>query len=79
MLKSLGLLKDDAYDYSVYAGSVIAVLLSMFSLWLMLRLLMKDVFTDPRRMSVILLVLLIAVILSAVGVAIWIIARSGKK
>ncbi len=67
MLKSLGLLKDDAYDYSVYAGSVIAVLLSMFSLWLMLRLLMKDVFTDPRRMSVILLVLLICAVMSLIA------------
>ena len=59
MLRTLGLLKDNSYDYSVYAGSVIAVLLSIASLIMLLLLLLHDVFSDPRRMAVILIILLL--------------------
>ena len=59
MLRSLGLLNDDHYDYSVYGGALIITVLSMLVLLMMLRLLMKDVLTDIRRLSVILIILIL--------------------
>ena len=61
MLRQLGLLNDDHYDYSVYWGSVIAVLLSMVILFIMLLLLRPDVLSNVRQTAVILLILLICV------------------
>ena len=59
LLRSLGLLTDDHYDYSVYGGAVILTVLAMISLLMMLRLLMKDVLTDIRKLSVILIILVL--------------------
>ena len=42
MLRQLGLLNDDHYDYSTYWGSVIAVLLSMIILFVMILLLRPE-------------------------------------
>ena len=56
MLRSLGLLKEVTYNYSVYGGSFLIVLLSMIILALMLRLLAKVQLRDPRKMFVILLI-----------------------
>ena len=61
MLRQLGLLNDDHYDYSVYWGSVIAVLLSMVILFIVLLLLRPDVLSNVRQTAVILLILLICV------------------
>ena len=59
MLRNLGLLNDNHYDYSVYGGALILTCLAMISLLMMLRLLMKDVLTDIRKLSVILIILVI--------------------
>ena len=59
MLRQLGLLNDDHYDYSSYWGSVIAVVLSMITMFIMLHLLRFDVLSNIRQMAVILLILLL--------------------
>lgn len=61
MMRTLGLLNDNNYDYSVYAGVILILLISMASLLMMLRLLLKDVLTDTRKLTVILLILLLSV------------------
>lgn len=65
MLRQLGLLKDDHYDFSSYWGSLIAVLISMMILFIMLLLLRPDVLTNIRQMAVILLILFLSVGLAA--------------
>lgn len=59
MLRNLGLLNDNHYDYSVYGGALILTVLAMVSLLMMLRLLMKDVLSDIRKLSVILIILVL--------------------
>ena len=59
MLRSLGLLNDDSYDYSVYIGALIVTILSVIILLMMLRLLMKDVLNDIRKLSVILIIFIL--------------------
>ena len=59
MLRNLGMLNDHHYDYSVYGGALILTLLAMIILLMMLRLLMKDVLTDIRKLSVILIIMII--------------------
>ncbi len=59
MIRSLGLLNDNHYDYSVYGGALVLTLLSMITLIMLLRLLMKDVLTDVRRLAVILIIQII--------------------
>lgn len=59
MLHSLGLLNDNNYDYSVYIGALIHTALSMVILLMMLMLLMKDALKDIRKLSVILIILII--------------------
>ena len=59
MMRSLGLLNDNHYDYSVYGGALILTILAMTALLMMLRLMMKDVLTDTRKLSVILIILVL--------------------
>ena len=59
MLRNLGLLNDHHYDYSVYGGALILTILAMIILLMMLRLLMKDLLTDIRKLSVILIIMII--------------------
>ena len=59
MLRSLGLLNDNHYDYSVYRGAVILTILSFICLLMLLRLLMKDILKDIRKLAVILIILVI--------------------
>lgn len=61
MLRSLGLLSDNNYDYSVYGGSVLITILSFIVLIMMLRLMMRDILTDIRKLTVILLILILCV------------------
>lgn len=67
MLRLLGLLNDDHFDYSSYWGSVIAVLLGTMMLFVMLFLLQPDVLTDVRQMAVILLILLLGTAFAALS------------
>ncbi len=61
MLKQLGLLNDDHYDYSSYWGSLIAVVLSMTAFFISLLLLRKNILSDIRQMAVVLLILVLSV------------------
>lgn len=65
MLRSLGLLKDNQYDFSTYWGAAILVLLCMFGLYILLRILTPTILEDTRK----LLVTLIVIVLS-VGIAV---------
>lgn len=67
MLRTLGLLNDDHYDYSVYGGSLIIIIVSLASLLMMLRLLMKDILTDIRKLTVILLLLILCTGFAAIS------------
>ena len=59
MLRNLGLLNDNHYDYSIYGGALILTVLAMASLVMMLRLLIKDILHDIRKLSVILIILVL--------------------
>lgn len=59
MLRTLGLLNDNHYDYSVYKGAVILTILSFICLLMLLRLLMKDILKDIRKLAVILIILVL--------------------
>ena len=61
MLKSLGLLKDNTYDFSSYQGALLLVLLSMICLVLSLRLVVKEVLFETRKLIVALLVVVLGV------------------
>ncbi len=61
LLRSLGLLTDDHYDYSAYFGALIGVALAMASLIMLLRLMLREYFSDVRHLTVVLLILLLCV------------------
>ncbi|MBQ8654610.1 MAG: HDIG domain-containing protein [Clostridia bacterium] len=59
MLTALGLLENDDYDYSIYIGAALMVLAAVVLMALMLKLQHPELLRDARRMSVIMLVLVI--------------------
>ena len=65
MLRTLGLLNENTYDYSVYAGAGLITVLSVFILYLLLRLLESQLLSDVRKLAVVLLVFFIGSIISA--------------
>ena len=67
MLRSLGLLKNNTIDLSVYAGALITVLVSMTCLVIMLRLITKGIISDIRRFSVVMIVTLLDVLFSVIA------------
>ena len=67
VLRSLGLLNDNHYDYSVYGGALINILLAMFSLIMLLRLLLKNFLSQTRPLLVILLILIICMCFAAIA------------
>lgn len=56
MLRSLGLLKNNAYDFSSYLGAFLIVLISMICFVLALRLLQPEILSDSRKTAVVMLV-----------------------
>ncbi len=56
VLRSLGLLKNNAYDFSSYLGALLIVTLAMVSLILSLRLISPHALQDPRSVAVIMIV-----------------------
>ncbi len=56
MLRSLGLLKDNIYDFSIYAGALVLVVLAMLSFALSLHLLCRQIFLDVRKMALTMIV-----------------------
>lgn len=61
MLKSLGLLKDNHYDFSSYQGAALLVLLAMVCYVLSLRLVCKSVLFDTRKLLVSMIVCILGV------------------
>lgn len=61
IMRNLGLLNDDHYDYSLYGGAVINILLAIFSMIMLLHLLLKQYLSQIRPLLVILLILLLCV------------------
>ena len=68
MLKTLGLLNDDAADYTNYYGGALLIAVAMAMLFIMLRLLVPDILHDIRRLAVVLLVVLITMLLCTLSV-----------
>ncbi len=67
VLKSLNLLRDGTYDYSTYAGSAVAVLLSMICLAMCLKLLNRDILSDIRKLAVVLLIVILCMGLAGIS------------
>ena len=63
MLSSLGLLNDNSYDYSIYGGSLLLVVLAFVSFLLLLQMLAPDVLSDLKRTVVTVIVLVLSVLL----------------
>ncbi len=59
MLRSLGMLKDNEYDYNVYVGAALLVLASVLLLVVLLRLLSPETLHDLRALLVLMTVLVI--------------------
>lgn len=68
MLTALGLLENDAYDYSIYFGAALLVLSAIAVLLLLLRLLAPELLHDPRRLAVVMLVLVMGEGLAVVAI-----------
>lgn len=65
MLRSLGLLNDNNYDYSVYGGVVLYDAIAVAILILLLNLMSKGILSDTRSLTVTLLILVLCFGLSA--------------
>lgn len=59
MLEALGLLDTASYDWNIYLGALLLIVIAMAVLILMLRILTPDVLSDVRRSSVIMVVLVL--------------------
>ena len=59
MLRSLGLLKDNTYDLSSYQGAALLVMIAMICFVLALRLVVKDVLFDTRKLTVVMILTII--------------------
>jgi len=64
MLRSLGLLKDNNYDFSSYQGAALIVFLSMLCYLFSLRINAKAVLLDPKKLSVVMIVTFLGVAFS---------------
>ena len=71
MLRELGLLEDNNYDFSSYGGAALLVAASIMALIVLLRLLAPETLHDVRRTAVIILVLIISEGLSVLMVKIF--------
>ena len=59
MLRTLGLLENNDYDYSIYGGAALLIAIAIFLMVMLLRLLARNVLTRPRSVAVIALVMVI--------------------
>lgn len=71
ILRSLGLLKDNQYDFSVYGGAAILVCLSMLCLYIILKQLKNDILISNRKLSVVLIVIVLSVMFAVVCLKIF--------
>ena len=65
MLRSLGLLKDNRYDFSSYLGALLLVALAMLCATLSLWVVARDVLLETRKLFVAMLVMILGVGFSA--------------
>ena len=64
MLRALGLLENNDYDYSIYAGAALLIASAVLMMVMLLRLLARGVLSRPRSVAVIMLVLVLCEALS---------------
>ena len=67
MLRSLGLLKDNTYDLSSYQGAALLVMIAMICYVLALRLVVKDVLFDTRKLTVVMILTIIGTAASVIS------------
>ena len=68
VLRDLGLLEDNQYDLTIYAGAALMLLAAILLLVVLLRLLAPELLHDQRRLSVIMVVLCATVGLCVVAI-----------
>ena len=68
MVRSLGLLRDDQVDFTVYGGVIILTAMAVALLALLLRLLLPEALHEPRKTAVMVSVISISTALCAVAV-----------
>lgn len=59
MLRALGLLENNDYDYSIYGGAALLIAASILLMLMQLRMLCRDVLSKPRSVAVIMLVMVL--------------------
>ena len=59
ILKALGLLENNDYDYSVYVGAALLISAAVLLMVMMLRMLSRDTLSRPRSVAVIMLVMVL--------------------
>lgn len=68
MLRTLGLLENNDYDYSIYGGAALLIGSAILLMVMLLRLLARNVLTRPRSVAVIALVMVLCEALSVLMV-----------
>lgn len=71
MLRELGLLEDNNFDFSSYGGAALLVAAAMTALIVLLKLLSSETLHDVRRTAVVMLVMIISVGLSVLMVKLF--------
>ncbi len=67
MLRSLGLLKDNRYDFSIYWGALLIVFLSVICYIIVLRLLDLTILNNPQKLSVSAIIIVLSVIFGVIA------------
>ncbi len=62
MLRSMGLLSDNQYDYSIYGGAILLIVLSVILQLMLLWLTARSVLKDVMQLSVVVIVLVLCVL-----------------
>lgn len=68
MLRTLGLLENNDYDYSIYGGAALLIFTAILLMVIMIRLLARKVLSRPRSVAVIALVMVLCEALSVLVV-----------
>ena len=68
MLRSLGLLQDNQYDFSVYSGSALLVCLSVVLLVILLQLTDRELLHDVKRTAVVMSVMILSTGAAAIAI-----------
>ena len=68
MLRTLGLLENNDYDYSIFAGAALLIAAALMLMVMIIRLLARGVLSRPRSVAVIMLVMVLCEALSVLMV-----------